>query len=340
MLPDVGLRGAGVHLAKTDRRGFLGLVAGAALCPQGNAFARETLQQVSLMKPGQFTWHPERQRTGPVAVIVSINEQRVHVYRNGVRIGVSTCSTGKPGHETPTGIFVILEKDKDHKSSTYDDAPMPNMNRLTWSGIALHAGNLPGYPASHGCIRLPLGFSELLFGVTHLGTPVIIASESASPWELAHPGLILGGYAGVEMQGMVATLKSKERPSDWTDFSKQPILSVVASSADRRIILVENGATVGEGPLVVQGSSPLGSHVFIYQGLNTQNSSLNWLAITETDDSDSRYSQEAQVISRISSDPPFIARMGDRLHPGAMLVLTDLPLTPDRQSGTDFVIMN
>lgn len=292
------------------------------------------------MKPGQFTWHPERQRVGPVAIIVSLNEQRVHVYRNGVRIAVSTCSTGKPGHETPTGIFVILEKDKDHKSSTYDDAPMPNMNRLTWSGIALHAGNLPGYPASHGCIRLPMAFSQLLFDVTHIGTPVIIASENASPWEMAHPGLILGGYASTQMQGMVTALKSKERPNDWTDFSKQPILSVIASSADRRIIMVENGATVSEGPLVVEGSDPLGSHVFIYQGVNAQNAGLSWLAITETDDSDSRYAQETRVISRISSDPSFIARMGDKLHPGAMLVLTDLPLSPDRQSGTDFVIMN
>ncbi len=74
-------------------------------------------------------------------------------YRNGVRIAVSTCSTGKKGHETPTGVFTILEKDKDHHSSTYNNAPMPNMNRLTWSGVALHAGNLPGYPASHGCVR-------------------------------------------------------------------------------------------------------------------------------------------------------------------------------------------
>ena len=73
---------------------------------------------------------------------------------------------------------MVLEKDRDHKSSTYSDAPMPNMNRLTWSGIALHAGKLPGYPASHGCVRLPLDFSAKLFTVTHLGTPVIIASTA------------------------------------------------------------------------------------------------------------------------------------------------------------------
>jgi len=105
----------------------------------------------------------------------------VHVYRNGIRIAVSTCSTGKPGHETPTGVFVVLQKDADHRSSTYGGAPMPNTNRLTWDGIALHAGNLPGYPASHGCVRLPLDFSARLFEVTHLGTPVIITDSHHDP---------------------------------------------------------------------------------------------------------------------------------------------------------------
>ena len=136
---------------------------------------QEVLKEIADLKPGEFTWHPDRQPSGPVAVVVSLPEQLVHVYRNGIRIAVSTCSTGKPGHSTPTGVFVVLQKDKNHHSSTYNNAPMPNMNRLTWSGIALHAGNLPGYPASHGCVRLPLGFSAKLFEVTHLGTPVIIS---------------------------------------------------------------------------------------------------------------------------------------------------------------------
>lgn len=87
-------------------------------------------------------------------------------------------------------MFVILEKDKHHHSSTYDDACMPGMNRLTWSGIALHAGNLPGYPASHGCVRLPMDFSERLFGITYLGTPVVIAGAQTDPWEPVHPGMV------------------------------------------------------------------------------------------------------------------------------------------------------
>ena len=109
------------------------------------------------LKPGQFAWNPDRAPEGPVVVVVSIPDQMVTVYRNGVRIAVSTCSTGRPGHATPTGTFVILQKDVNHHSSLYDDAPMPYMERLTWGGVALHAGNLPGYPASHGCVRLPKG---------------------------------------------------------------------------------------------------------------------------------------------------------------------------------------
>ena len=154
------------------------------------------------LKPGEFEWHPEAAPEGPVAVIASLPDQLVHVYRNEVRIGRSTCSTGKPGHSTPTGIFTILQKDAHHHSSTYNNAPMPNMNRLTWSGVALHAPNLPGCPASHGCVRLPLEFSKLLFSVTHVGTPVIIAdlhSDGSSVWERFKrgPGPTLGYYQAI-----------------------------------------------------------------------------------------------------------------------------------------------
>ncbi len=105
------------------------------------------------LKPGEYAWHPEFSPKGPVVLIVSLPEQLAYVYRNGVIIGASTVSTGKKGHETPTGVFTILQKHEDHYSSLYNDAPMPYMQRLTWSGVALHAGRLPGYPASHGRAR-------------------------------------------------------------------------------------------------------------------------------------------------------------------------------------------
>jgi lipoprotein-anchoring transpeptidase ErfK/SrfK len=155
------------HWPRLTRRSLVGsslaLPLAAALPP---AFAQDDGMDPASLKPGQFVWHPERSPSGAVVVLVSIPDQWVVVYRNGVRIGASTCSTGRPGHQTPAGVFVILQKDKNHHSSTYNNAPMPYMERLTWSGIALHAGNLPGYPASHGCVRLPLEFARLLYGVT------------------------------------------------------------------------------------------------------------------------------------------------------------------------------
>ena len=136
--------------------------------------------EVRKLKPGQFTWQPELQPRGPVSIIVSIKEQLLHVHRKGKRIGVSTVSTGKSGYATPIGVFTILQKKEEHVSSIYG-SEMPFMQRLTWSGIALHAGALPGYPASHGCVRMPIKFAELLFGATKLGTPVVIANRFSDP---------------------------------------------------------------------------------------------------------------------------------------------------------------
>jgi hypothetical protein len=200
--------------SRHDRRTVLsglalatGAVAAAALVVRPTrAFAQRTTKLAEDLKNGEYDWFPERSDSGPILIIVSIPDQRVHVYRNGIRIGASSCSTGKAGHRTPTGVFTILQKDKHHRSSTYNNAPMPNMNRLTWSGIALHAGQLPGYPASHGCVRLPMGFSELLFGVTRLGMTVVIADDTTQPASVTHPGMILGQYARNEFHAVETAL--------------------------------------------------------------------------------------------------------------------------------------
>src|SRR6184192_1407096 len=141
------------------------------------------------LKRGQYVWEPERAPEGPLLIVASITEQVAYVYRNGICIARSSVSTGRPGHRTPTCVFTILEKEVHHTSSIYKGAEMPYMERVTWGGIALHAGDLPGYPDSHGCIRLPLEFSKLLFGVTMKGATVIIADEHSAPAETVHPGL-------------------------------------------------------------------------------------------------------------------------------------------------------
>jgi L,D-transpeptidase catalytic domain len=126
---------------------------------------------------------------GPLIAVVSIANQRISVYNKNGKVTGSSVSSGQSGFETPQGIFSVIAKEKEHFSNLYDDAPMPNMQRITWSGVALHAGNLPGYPASHGCIRLTHDFSAKLFALTKMGTRVIVARNDVVPVNFSHPRL-------------------------------------------------------------------------------------------------------------------------------------------------------
>ena len=128
--------------------------------------------------------------SGPLVLVVSIGKQTVTVYDDNKVIAKSPISSGMSGHPTPTGIFSILEKNRYHYSNLYGGAPMPFMQRVTNSGVAMHAGDLPGYPASHGCIRLPYRFAQSLFGITDVGARVIISDEDLTPAEFNSPRLI------------------------------------------------------------------------------------------------------------------------------------------------------
>ena len=121
---------------------------------------------------------PDEALASGVLIVVSIPSQRLYVFRDGDPWDSSKVSTGKRGHETPTGTFPILQKKVEHRSTLYDDAPMPFMQRLTWGGVALHAGRVPGYPASHGCIRLPRAFAKKLYGVTGFSSTAVIVTDA------------------------------------------------------------------------------------------------------------------------------------------------------------------
>ncbi len=138
------------------------------------------------LRPGQSRWLPEAATaTGAVSIVVSLPLQRAYVFRGGTLIGVTTISSGQPGYDTPLGRFSILEKQVTHRSSLYDDAPMPFMQRLTWDGVALHAGQVMAEPASHGCIRLPRAFAQRLYGMTALGTVVVVTDQAPNAPEEA-----------------------------------------------------------------------------------------------------------------------------------------------------------
>jgi hypothetical protein len=194
------------------------------------------------LQPGEFLWAPEVAPRGPVLLVVSLATQRAVIYRNGLPIGITTVSTGRPGYRTPTGVFTILQRRVEHYSNLYNNAPMPFMQRLTWGGVALHAGDLPGYPASHGCIRLPREFARLLYGITHMGMTVVITDQAVVP-RLAPAQILLGRPSAVDPSRAGISWNSQASPSG-------PI-SIVVSAADRRVVVLRNGVVIGTSPVEI-----------------------------------------------------------------------------------------
>jgi hypothetical protein len=171
------------------RRGSPAIVTLAAMAALTALSAGAAAKQPRPAPPTEAT--APRDAGEPIMAIVSIKTQQVTFYDADGWILRAPVSTGTTGRETPAGVFAVLEKDKDHHSSLYDDASMPNMQRLTWNGIALHGGPLPGYAASHGCVRMPYGFAEKLFDTTRIGMRVIISPNDAAPVEFSHPALFV-----------------------------------------------------------------------------------------------------------------------------------------------------
>ena len=212
-------------------------------------------RKASQLKPGEWVWAESLAPRGPVLVYVDLDRQVATVYRNGIRIAASTISSGKPGYETPRGVFTILEKDEDHRSRTYDNAPMPFQQRLTWKGVALHAGNLPGFPASHGCVRLPLEFSKLLFKTTTLGGTVVIAGSHGEPYKKPAAGVLaptnLVGFGAVALP-----LGDKQEFSWHPQLSPSGPTSIIVSIGDQRVVVLRNGIEIGRARASLQQSLP------------------------------------------------------------------------------------
>ncbi|MFE8584957.1 L,D-transpeptidase family protein [Sphingomonas sp. NCPPB 2930] len=155
--------------------------AAPAFAEEGPATAT-IAQAAAALAPNRFVWADPQMAAvdpvvQPVTVVVSLPMQRAYVYRGDTMIAAASVSTGKDGKDTPVGIFPILQKREMHRSNLYNSAPMPFMQRLTWDGVALHAGNNPGFPDSHGCIRLPSAFAKKLFSITTVGTNVIVTDQ-------------------------------------------------------------------------------------------------------------------------------------------------------------------
>ncbi len=164
---------------------------------------------------------PDRKPQGPLTIAISISQQRLKIYDAQGLFAESPVSSGKAGHSTPRGVFSIIQKRKWHRSNLYANAPMPYMQRITWSGVALHAGVLPGYPASHGCVRLPNAFAAQLWTWTRPGARVVITHDELTPAEIAHPQLAslipTSNQANTEKPAAAPT----DKPQDSSRESKQ-----------------------------------------------------------------------------------------------------------------------
>jgi hypothetical protein len=298
---------------------------------------------IDKLKKGEFLWMGEAVTTGPVVMVVSITEQRAYVYRNGILIGATTVSTGRPGHLTPTGVFTVLQKQKEHRSTIYDGAPMPYMERLTWGGIALHAGGLPGYPESHGCIHLPSEFAQLLFDISPNGMTVVIGTEQSAPEQVAHPGYlspvnVIGG-APVEPEDIAPKEDEHWQP----DLSPSGPISIVLSQASRLIVVYRNGVEIGRAPLTVTGDAPLVNHALV---LSNSPSSVpdpyvpdptkySWLRIGVPGHIGEQGTQvDPNAVARIKMPADFAARLNGILTPGATLFVTNEALYPQTSGPT------
>jgi hypothetical protein len=288
------------------------------------------------LQPGEYLWMPELAPSGPLAMVISLPQQLGYVYRNGVRIGVTTVSTGRPGYETPPGVYSILQKRVEHYSNRYDNAPMPYMQRLTWDGVALHAGNVPGKPASHGCIRLPKAFASKLYDVTERGMIVIVADAASPAPALASPGF----FAPVDAVSGVPRVRRFSAPQRYhlsPELAPDGPLTILISSAEAAVVAIRNGVEIARARIDIAPDVRFGLHAFVMlQGTGEGPSPVlpnrpahRWLELAlPGHDPPGHALFDAAAMRAMNLPPVFAATVYDWLTPGTTVIVTDDPLDP------------
>jgi hypothetical protein len=239
---------------------------------------------------------------GPLQLVVSIADQEISVYDDGELIARSPVSTGVTDHPTPLGVFSVISKQRWHRSNIYSDAPMPYMQRITWSGIALHAGVLPGHPASHGCIRMKTDFAIRLWHLTRRGARVIIAPNDVRPIEIANPHLpqsiskvadvaprtaaVISDNAMSDVVGMPAMPTSADDPPQATSqpprSSRKPApVSVLVSRKSNKLFVRQGYTPLFETPVTIRDpEEPLGTHVFTLMRAHSGDGAFRWTVMS------------------------------------------------------------
>lgn len=277
------------------------------------------------LRPGQWIWAGDRAAAGPMVMVVSLSEQRAYLYRNGLLEAATTVSSGKPGHRTPTGVFTILQKDRHHHSSLYDNAPMPYQERLTWDGIALHAGGLPGYPESHGCIHLPTAFAQRLFATTTLGMTVVVAAQGQAPQAVAHPSMLAPVNARGAADTAAATPLGPQEDSRWQpERAPDGPVSLVLSSRDQRLVVLRGGVEIGRTRIALRSAAAwTGTHALVVQSV-APDGMPQWVLLgVPGHESEAGVALRPEAIDNVRLAPAFAAQLLPLLAPGSVLVATD-----------------
>ena len=225
------------------------------------------------------------------------------------------------------GVFTILEKNATHESSIYKGAEMPHMQRLTWGGVAMHAGQLPGYPASHGCVRLPEDFAAKLYEVTHVGTTVIIADNSSGPGTTTNPGLVFAGTTVGTVPAGAIVWQPEKAP-------KGPV-SIIISAADGAGYIYRNGVEIGRAP--IGGLKRIsGSYAFSALATIDPSGRRDWLSIASVG---KRVPKLKDLATRMSVDPTFLANARKLITPGTSMIVTNAPVNATTRSSSGFNIL-
>lgn len=281
--------------------------------------ALELAEAAQGLEPGEWVWAPDIAPDGPVLVLVDLSAQLAFIYRNGINIGVSTVSSGKPGHETPTGVFQILQKDAHHHSSTYNNAPMPFQERLTWDGVALHAGGLPGYPESHGCVHLPYTFAQELFQVTSMGGTVVVTGRAGAPVKALAGGIL----APLDETGLPA----EHRPLppgtqyEWNPQADSGVgpLSIVISTSDKRMVVMRSGREIGRAQAEIDGHA--GTHVAtLHEGPDGR---PHWVLVGVPGHAEeANHVIDTLALNRLRLPQPFRERVREKMGVGTTVLVT------------------
>jgi hypothetical protein len=319
--------------AVMGRRGLLVGLATVAVLPsfgvsaQGSKVSSSADLDIAAatLRPGQWVWAPEVAPAGPMLIYVDLSRQIATVYRNGVRIGVSTISSGKAGHETPTGVFTILQKDANHHSNKYNDAPMPFQERLTWDGVALHAGGLPGYPESHGCVHLPYAFAKALFSETRLGVTVVMAGDAINHQRTSDASLLEPTVASIPGDKPLPLGPVAFR---WTpELSPTGPLTIIISKHDQAIVVLRNGVEIGRSEAQIDDDDP-GSHVVTMTEGPDGRPRFIYVGLPGHDEDQGKPLDEAEL-NRVRLPKAFLEDIKAELEPGTTILITEASVGED-----------